>query len=140
MDLTERKPLVFTAQSKKNFFMRMLVCKYVFEHGGIPLNPFNVYGYFLYELVDRDLVRNGNNNIITRCDEVWFFGEIADGCVFEIEYAMKLHKKIAFYKMGSTYQSIEKCDVDELVFEDGITTDIQKLKQEIKEYLHKSED
>ena len=136
MNLIEKKPLIFTAQSKKNFFMRMLVCKYVFEHGGVPINPFNVYGYFLNELVDRDLIRNGNNNLISRCDEVWFFGEIANGCVFEIEYAMKLQKKIAFYKMDSTYQSIEKCSVDELIFEDEITIDVEKLKQEIKEYLH----
>ena len=98
MNLIEKKSVVFTAQSKKNFFMRMLVCKYVFEHGCIPLNPFNVFGYFLYELVDRDLVRNGNNNLITRSDEVWFFGEIADGCIFEIEYAMELGKRIAFIK------------------------------------------
>ncbi len=136
MNLIEKKPLIFTAQSKKNFFMRMLVCKYVFEHGGVPINPFNVYGYFLNELVDRDLIRNGNNNLISRCDEVWFFGEIANGCVFEIEYAMKLQKKIAFYKMDSTYQSIEKCSVDELIFEDEITIDVEKLKQVIKEYLH----
>jgi len=134
MNLTETKPLIFTAQSKKNFFMRMLICKYVFEHGGVPLNPFNTFGYFLYELVDRNLVRNGNNNLIARSDEVWFFGSIADGCVFEIEYAMKLHKKIAFYKMGSTYESIQQCSVDELIFENEITTDISKLKQKIKEY------
>ena len=134
MNLIEKRPLIFTAQSKKNFFMRMLICKYVFEHGGVPLNPFNVFGYFLYELVNIDFVRNGNNNLIARCDEVWFFGEIAEGCIFEIEYAMKLQKKIAFYKMGSTYQSIEKCSVDELIFENEVTTDIEKLKQKIKEY------
>ena len=134
MNLIEKKPIVFTAQSKKNFFMRMLVCKYVFEHGGVPLNPFNVFGYFLYELVDRDFVRNGNNNLIARSDEVWFFGEIADGCISEIEYAIELGKKIAFYKMGSTYQSIEKCAIDELIFEDEVTVDTEKLKQKIKEY------
>ena len=134
MNLIEAKPLIFTAQSKKNFFMRMLICKYVFEHGKIPLNPFNSFGYFLYELVDRDFIRNANNNLIARCDEVWFFGDIADGCVFEIEYAMKQHKKIAFYKMGSTYESIKPCNIDELNFENEITTDIEKLKQKIKAY------
>ncbi len=97
-------------------------------------NPFNVFGYFLYELVDRDLVRNGNNNLIARSDEVWFFGEIADGCVSEIEYAMELGKKIAFYKIGSSYKSIEKCAIDELIFEDEVTVDTEKLKQKIKEY------
>ena len=47
---------------------------------------------------------------------------------------MKLKKKIAFYKMDSTYQSIQPCRVDDLTFENEITTDIEELKQKIKAY------
>ena len=71
--------MVFTAQSCKNFHQRMLICKHAFELWVIPINPFNVFGYYLYELVERDLVRNGNNNLMRRCDELWVYGEVSDG-------------------------------------------------------------
>lgn len=83
--LNNEKKVVFTAQSCKNFHQRMLICKYVFENGCVPINPFNVFGYYLYELVDRDLVRNGNNNLLKRCDELWVFGEISNGILAEIK-------------------------------------------------------
>jgi hypothetical protein len=72
-NLQEEKKVVFTAQSCKNFHQRMLICKHAFEKGAIPINPFNVFGYYLYELVERDLVRNGNNNLMKRCDELWLY-------------------------------------------------------------------
>ena len=83
-DLQQEKKVVFTAQSCKNFHLRMLICKFVFEQGYIPVNPFNVFGYYLYELVDRDLVRNANNNILKRSDELWVFGDVSDGVLAEI--------------------------------------------------------
>ena len=83
-NLQEEKTIVFTAQSCKNFHQRMHICRFVFENGAVPLNPFNAYGYYLYDLVDRDLVRNANNNLLMRCDELWVFGEISDGVLAEI--------------------------------------------------------
>jgi hypothetical protein len=53
----------------------------------VPINPFMVLGYFLYDLVDRDAVRLANNNLILRCDELWVFGEPADGVAVEIRLA-----------------------------------------------------
>ncbi len=63
----------------------MLICKHAFEQGVIPINPFNTFGYYLYELVDRNLVRNANNIIIKRCDELWVYGEISEGILAEIQ-------------------------------------------------------
>jgi len=65
-NLQEKKKIVFTALSCKNFHQRMLICKHAFEQGVIPLNPFNLFGYYLYELVDRNLIRNANNNILKK--------------------------------------------------------------------------
>ena len=93
MNLLESKKIIYTAQSKKFFFAKMFVCKFVLEKNAIPLNPFNVWGYFLNELADRDLVRRGNNNIVRISDETWVFGPIADGVLFEIDYAISLNKK-----------------------------------------------
>jgi len=130
MNLIETKPLVYTAQSRHLFYARMLITKYVLEREAVPLNPFNVWGYFLYELVDRDLVRRGNNNIVRIVDEVWVFGPIADGVVAEIDYAIELRKPIKFFSAGSKYTDIQPISVDELIFEDEATA--SKSEQEFK--------
>ena len=62
----------------------MNVCAFVFENGAVPLNPFNMLGYFLYDLVDRDIVRSANNAVIERVDEVWTFGPVANGVGAEV--------------------------------------------------------
>ena len=94
MDIYEDKKIVYTAQSRHLFYARMLITKYAIEHDVVPLNPFNVWGYFLYEITDRDFVRRGNNNIVRISDEVWVFGQIADGVLDEIKLAMKFRKPI----------------------------------------------
>jgi len=40
-------PIIFTAQSKLQFFCRDAICEFVFNQGAVPLNPFRLYGYFL---------------------------------------------------------------------------------------------
>ena len=57
----------------------MLICKHAFELRVIPINLFNVFGYNLYDTVESDSVRNGNNNLMRRCDELWVYGEVSDG-------------------------------------------------------------
>lgn len=129
MNLLESKKIIYTAQSKKFFFAKMFVCKFVLEKNAIPLNPFNVWGYFLNELADRDLVRRGNNNIVRISDETWVFGPIADGVLFEIDYAISLNKKIKFFSIGSKFESIKPLNIDDLHFEP------KALKNETKEQI-----
>ncbi len=82
---TDRLPVVFTAQSKVYFYCRDAVCQFVFDNGAVPVNPFRVFEYFLGDRVDRNLVRQGNNNLIRIVDELWVFGDvIADGVLAEI--------------------------------------------------------
>jgi len=75
----------------------MLICKFVLEQGAIPVNPFCTFGYYLYEMVDRNLVRNANNNLLKRCDELWVFGEISDGVLVEIQMFKSLRRPIKFF-------------------------------------------
>lgn len=98
--LRKKKKVVYTAQSAKNFHQRMLICKFVFEQGAVPVNPFNLFGYFLYELVDRDLVRNGNNNILERCDELWMFGDVSDGMLAEMRMFADTGKPVRFFDIS----------------------------------------
>jgi hypothetical protein len=88
--LLERRPLVFTAQSAENAYLREKICAYVLRQGVVPINPFMVLGYFLYDLVEKDAVRLANNNLIMRCDELWVFGEPSDGVEVEIRLASQL--------------------------------------------------
>ncbi len=118
-NLSERKKVIFTAQSCKNFHLRMLICKHAFEQGVIPVNPFNTFGYYLYELVDRNLVRNGNNNLMERCDELWVYGEISDGVLAEIQMFKKWKRPIKFFDISNP-KNINEISVNELVFEDNV--------------------
>ena len=142
MDIFEAKKIVYTAQSKHLFYARMMITKYVIEKDLVPLNPFNIWGYFLYELTDRDLVRRGNNNIVRIADEIWVFGPISDGVLAEIELAMKYNKPIKFFSAGSKFSAIKPILIDELIFEPDIE-DIKptiKIKQEISAYIDSHKD
>jgi hypothetical protein len=98
----------------------MLICKHAFEHGAIPINPFNVFGYYLYELVERDLIRNGNNNLMKRCDELWVYGEISDGVLAEIQMYKKLDKPIRFFDISKLPKEVREISKNELIFEDEV--------------------
>jgi len=118
---TSELPVVFTAQSKLHFYCRDAICEFVFNQGAIPVNPFRLYEYFLSDRVDRDLVRQANNNLIRKCDELWIFGEtIADGVLFEILYAKKLKMPVKYYSVDSRADRIKEVAFKELKFEEEV--------------------
>jgi hypothetical protein len=119
-NLQDKKKVVFTAQSCKNFHQRMLICKHAFEQDVIPINPFNVFGYYLYELVERDLIRSGNNNLMKRCDELWVYGEISDGVLAEIQIYKELDKPIRYFDISELPDEVREISKDELIFEDEV--------------------
>lgn len=114
--------LIYTAQSKNYFYCRDTVTQYVLEAGHIPLNPFRMFGYFLGERVPRDTIRNANNAVIARADELWVFGtEIANGVMSEILLAQKLGKPIRYHTIGSTPAEIQPTTLESLTFEPELT-------------------
>ncbi len=127
--LTTKTITVFTAQSKKSFYCKDTICEFVFNQGCIPINPFQVFGYFLGDRVDRDLVRKGNNELIGRCDELWVFGSIADGVLFEISRAYDLKMPVRFFTVETYARQIEEItDSSKLVFEPEVHAQIGKEK------------
>lgn len=126
-NLQQERKVVFTAQSCRNFHNRMLICKHAFEQGVVPVNLFNVFGYFLYELVDRDLVRNGNNNLLKRCDELWVYGEISNGVLAEIEMFREIGKPIHYFDISNLPKEVKEITKDELVFE----KEVEKYKETV---------
>lgn len=114
-------PIVFTAQSKQFFYCRDAVCEFVLRNGCLPLNPFRVFGYFLDDRVNRDLVRRGNNNLILIANQVWVFGIIANGVLSEVEYALSLGKPLRFFNIATRADEIvEVVTLEELKFEPEI--------------------
>ena len=114
---TQKIPVVFTAQSKLNFFCRDVVCEYALKQGCLPLNPFRVFDYFLNDRVDRDVIRQGNNQLIRISEELWVFGAISDGVLFEIAFARKLGLPVRFFSIGTRVSDIRPVPFSELVFE-----------------------
>jgi hypothetical protein len=86
----KRRPLIFTALSKHNFYFKEQICKYVFENGGIPISAFMAFGYFLWDLVSRKETIYGGNRLIEICDQLWVFGNISPGVAAEIKTAKKI--------------------------------------------------
>lgn len=125
--------IVYTAQSKHFFYAKMFICQYVTERDAVPLNPFNIWSYFLNEMVDRNKVRCGNNNIVRISDEVWIFGPISDGVYNEILYAISLNKPLKFFTLGSSVDSIKPQKIDQLIFEEDISEKDKKILKEILE-------
>jgi len=124
---TTKTKTIFTAQSKKYYYAKDVICEYVFKEGCIPINPFQVFGYFLNDRVNRSLVRNGNNELIGRCDELWVFGPIADGVLFEISRASQLKMPIKFFTIGTIKKEIsEITDLTKLTFEPEVYSQIGK--------------
>lgn len=117
---SEKRKVVFTAQSKQYFYCRNAVCEYVMRQGCIPVNPFRIFGYFLDDRVDRDLVRNGNNEMISRCDELWVFGPISDGVLFEIYLSRRLGKPVRFFTVETRASEIKEVKDEDLKFESEV--------------------
>jgi hypothetical protein len=91
--------VVFSAMSKRNFFLREHIIKFILEKGHTPSSAFMMYSYFLLDTVDRKALIAANNELIRRSDEVWVFGQFSDGVKKEIELAKELGLPIRYFKV-----------------------------------------
>jgi hypothetical protein len=113
--------MIFAAQAKACFYCRDAVCEYIFKRGGIPLNPFRLFGYFLADRIQRDVIRRASATLIRRCDQVWVFGRmIAESMLFEILCARKLHKPIRLFTIDSRAAAIREISLEHLDFEQNV--------------------
>ena len=91
--------LIYSAFSKHLFYFRMHITKYVLENNGAPLNPFMIHEYFLLDTIDRNKIRESNNLLVERADEIWIFGKISDGVMAEIQLAKKTNKPLRYFQV-----------------------------------------
>jgi hypothetical protein len=124
LSVQQDKPLIYTAMSKHLFYYRMFISVFVLENGGVPLNPFMVFDFFLLDAVNRDLVREGNNNLVKRSDEIWVFGAISNGVLAEIQIATEQNKRVRYFAIEKPHKIIE------------ITKDKVEMEDEVADMRH----
>jgi len=123
MKVTNPKPVVFTAQSKRFYYCRDAICEFVLKRGCVPLNPFRVFDYFLGDRVPRNLVRQGNFNLIRVSEELWVFGlTVANGVLEEIKSARALEKPLKFITIATSAAEIKEVQIDRVRFESEIAS------------------
>ncbi|MFH1521818.1 MAG: hypothetical protein ABIF18_02560 [archaeon] len=125
IDFKEMK-LVYPAHSKHYFYFRQHISKFVLEQGCVPLNPFMIFEYFMLDTIDRDIVRNANNNLVKRADEIWIFGPVADGVLEEIRLAKREGKSIRYFDIIKSKDIVE-ISKEEVKFE----KDLAKYREEL---------
>ena len=99
--------IIFTALSKKIFYHRGTISKYVLENEGIPINPFMNFDYYFYDSIEREKIREANNQLVKFCDELWVFGEVSDGIEREINIAESNKKPIRYFSIDDYGKIIE---------------------------------
>lgn len=119
LELQGSKKVIFTALSKKFFYFRYHIVKYVLEQGAVPINPFTSFEYFLLDTVDRDVVRSANNVLVHRADELWVFGDVSDGVLAEIKQVKEHGKPVRYFKIVQS-QTIEPVELAEVVLEEEV--------------------
>ena len=122
----ENMKLVYTAHSKHYFYFRQHISKFVLEQFAILLNPFMIFDYFMLDTVERDTIRNANNNLVTKADETWVFGPISDGVLAEIKLAKQENKIVKYYSILKS-KEIKEISKEEVEFEE----DLEKYRLEL---------
>jgi len=118
--------LIYTAISKHYFYFRMHISKFVLEQDCVPLNPFMIFEYFMLDTINRNIIRNANDNLVKRADELWVFGPISDGVLAEIMLAKQMNKPIKYFTIINS-KEIKEIQKDEVEFE----KDLEKYKDEL---------
>lgn len=119
LDLNNDKPLIYTALSKHLYYFRMFISKFVYENGGVPLNPFMISDYFMLDTVDRDAIRAGNNSVVKASHEIWVFGDVSNGVLAEIQMAKEQGKPVRYFMVVKSKDIIEST-IEDVVMEEEV--------------------
>ena len=80
-----------------NVYNAQLYCRYAVEQGYIPIAPHLLLPQFMDEETERDLALFMGRVLMSKCSEVWVFGdERSEGMNAEIAYAAAKEKYIRF--------------------------------------------
>jgi hypothetical protein len=106
--LFDHVPLVFTAHAAETAYLRERICAFALARQVVPVNPWMMGGYFLYGLVDKDLIRRANNNLLMRCDQLWVFGPPSDGVDVEVRWATRRGMPVRWFALDHYGEAIQE--------------------------------
>src|SRR3989449_11069833 len=98
--LRHPKRLVYVAMSNKSFYWRARIQKFLLDSGLVPVSPFMLFDYYLMHTVDKDVVREAMNNLLSRSDEVWVFGRLSLGVKVQVGIAKRLNKSVRYFDIS----------------------------------------
>jgi hypothetical protein len=78
------------------------------------------------DMVARDMVVRGNNNLILLADELWTFGPIADGVFAEVKLANSRNIPVKYFSVGKKISDIHSIENSELIFEEELLQKFEK--------------
>ncbi|MCD6381602.1 MAG: NUDIX domain-containing protein [Candidatus Aenigmarchaeota archaeon] len=119
--------IAFIGLSKHYFYFRRHIVKFVLEQGYTPISQYGIFDYFLLDTVERDKIRNANNNLLMRSDELWIFGPISDGVLAEIKLAKQLGKPIRYFTIIDS-KEIKEISKEEVELEEKA---LEKFRSEL---------
>ena len=120
--LQEQLPLVYTAMSKHLFYFKQHISKFVLENWGVPLNPFMLFDYFLLDSLPRDVIRQANNIVVEKSEEIRIFWPVSDGVLAEILLAKKANKPVKYFKIQKSKEILP------------ISKEEVELEEDVKQY------
>lgn len=87
----------YAGDVERNVLWARRCCRYAADHGCIPLAPHLFLPQFLDERTERDLALFMGIALLSKCAELWIFGEIiSQGMELEIRHAQKKGKPIKY--------------------------------------------
>src|SRR2546429_2576247 len=59
-----------------------------------------LFDYYLMHRVDKDVVREAMNNLLSRSDEAWVFGRLSLGVKVQVGIAKRLNKSVRYFDIS----------------------------------------
>ena len=78
-----------------------------------------LFDYFFLDTVERDVVREANNNIVIKVDEIRVFGTVSNGVLAEIQIAKQQNKPIKYFAIQKS-KTIVSVSKDQVEMEDEV--------------------
>ncbi len=85
--------------SRRNFYLREYIVKFILEQDCTPLSAFMMFSYFLLDSVDRTRLIEANNDLVRISDEIWVFGDVSQGVLEEVKLARSLAKPVRCFSI-----------------------------------------
>ncbi len=87
----------FSGDTEGNTLKARRYSRYAVDHGVIPIAPHLLLPQFMREETERDLAMFMDIAILSKCKELWVFGEPTAGMQEEIAYAQRKKMTIKYF-------------------------------------------